>query len=483
MILPLGVSLQYVVMDASLALMAFLVGFMGAYWYLRNQAQPCESPDKNSGAGNNDQSAFDAERADMAVQQLKDLASHVASDVGAHNKFVTGISDRIETIQVESANASSQLNEALKQILEANEKLQGRLADAEKKIQTQAEELRTQQSEARTDSLTKLANRRAFDDSLEKGISRFGKDGRPLCLMLFDVDHFKKFNDTYGHLAGDEVLRQVANTLSKTAKATDLACRYGGEEFGLVMPNTTITQARIAAERIREAIQKTIVNFDGKTLQVTASMGVAEIGKNDDAAKLVRRADEAIYSAKGAGRNCGYWHDGETCLPLDNAGESKPSSNKVPSHKQLPDQAALTLELQRRIAESHRFGHPLTVMYLRVVGFKALEREFGTALGDLLLDSVGQFVGGTLRDMDLLGRSEPGEFIVMLPGSSERDANIVGNRVQTALANCAIPIGSTRITLQVSMGVSEVEPTDDAPAFIARAKELIGNTQKPVAVG
>jgi diguanylate cyclase len=472
--LPFAVSIQYVIMDASLALTAFLVGFMGAYWYLRSQSDTEEACEVSNGSKDDERSILDAERADMAVQQLKDLATNVASDVGAHNKLVTGISDRIGTIQAEAVNATSQLNDALKQILDANEKLQARLADAESKIQTQAEELKTQQSEARTDSLTKLANRRAFDDCLEKNIARFRKDNRPLSLLLFDVDHFKKFNDQYGHQAGDEVLRQVANTLSKSAKATDLACRYGGEEFGLVMPNTSIAQARIAGERIREAIGKTTVNFDGRNLSVTASIGVAEISKGDDVARLVRRSDEAIYCAKGAGRNCGYWHDGATCLPMDQVGEPKASASKVPSHKNLPDEIAFSHELQRRIAESHRFGTPLTLMYLRVVGFEALEREFGAALGDLLLDSVGQFVGGTLRDMDLLGRSQPGEFLVMLPGSGEREANIVGNRIQAALANCAVPIGSTRITLQVSLGIGEVESADDATIFINRVRAEVG---------
>lgn len=474
MSLPFAVSIQYVIMDASLALTAFLVGFCGAIWYLRSQNRSLTNSGDAETSLQNTQSILDAERADMAVQQLKDLATNVASDVGAHNKLVTGISDRIETIQAQSANATTLLNEALKQILEANEKLQLRLADAEQKIQTQAEELRTQQSEARTDSLTKLANRRAFDDALDRGIARFRKDGKPLSLLLFDVDNFKKFNDTYGHQAGDEVLRQVAGTLSKTAKATDLACRYGGEEFGLVMPNTTIAQGRIAAERIREAIQKTVVNFEGRMLSVTASIGVAEINKGDDAVRLVRRSDEAIYCAKGAGRNCGYWHDGEACLPMHQEGEPKPAASKAPSHKDLPDEAAFSQELQRRISESHRFGTPLTVMYLRVVGFESIEREFGSALGDLLLDSVSQFVGGTLRDMDLLGRSDPGEFIVMLPGSGEREANIVGNRIQSALANCAIPIGTSRIALQVSVGTCEVEPTDDAPTFINRTRAEIG---------
>jgi diguanylate cyclase (GGDEF)-like protein len=161
---------------------------------------------------------------------------------------------------------------------------------------------------------------------------------------------------------------------------------------------------------------------------------------------------------------------------MNQEGEPKASLNKVPSHKDLPDEIAFSHELQRRISESHRFGTPLTLMYLRVLGFEALEREFGTALGDLLLDSVGQFVGGTLREMDLLGRSEPGEFMVMLPGSGQREANIVGNRIQSALANCAIPIGSTRITLQVSLGICEVEPADDATVFINRARSEVGNS-------
>jgi diguanylate cyclase len=482
MYLPLGVSIQYVILDASLALTAFLVGFIGAYYYLRQQAGKLQEQNQRPQSQPDQSSIFEVERADMAVQQLKDLASHVASDVGAHNKFVTGISDRLESIELNDSGAGDKVSVALQEILVANQKLQARLADAEKKIQVQAEELRTQHSEARTDSLTKLANRRAFDDAVEKAMNRFNKEGKPFSLMLFDVDHFKKFNDTYGHQAGDEVLRQVANTLSKTAKTTDLACRYGGEEFGLVMPNTTIAQARIAAERIREAIQATKVNFDGKCLSVTASMGVAEVLRGDDSARLIRRSDEAIYCAKGAGRNCGFWHDGDACLSMNDPGEPKAAYKVATSHKQLPDQTAFALELQRRISEAQRFGNPLTVMYLKVVGFKALEREFGSTLGDMLLDSVGQFVGGTLRDMDLLGRAEPGEFMVMLPGSSERDAAVVGNRIQSALANCAIPLGGTRITLQVSLGITEVEPADDANQFVDRARASIGSAQKVVAV-
>jgi diguanylate cyclase len=468
-------------MDASFAVTAFLVGFVAAYWYLRQTNIADLAENGSSSKSINEQNVFDAERADMAVQQLKDLAAHVALDVGAHNQIVTVISDRLGALRPESVDSMAIVSEALQEIIAANQKLQARLVDAEQKIQSQAEELRTQQTEARTDSLTKLANRRAFDDCLEKGMARYRKEGRPLSLLLFDVDHFKNFNDTYGHQAGDEVLRHVANTLSKTAKSTDLACRYGGEEFGLVMPNTSINQARVAAERIREAIELTKVNFEGKTLNVTASMGVAEIAKSDDVSRLIRRSDEAIYCSKRAGRNRGFWHDGEVCLPLDYSGE-KVANAKTSAYKLLPDQATFATELQRRVSESQRYGHELTVMYLKVVGFTALEREFGDALSDLLLDSVSQFVGGTLRDMDLLGRAYPGEFMVMLPSSSEREATVVGNRIQAALSGCSIPLGGTKISLQVSVGVASLEPIDTANSLMARAQEAVGSNQKLVTV-
>lgn len=480
--LPLGVSIEYVILDIMLALLAFLIGTVVAYWYLKSVLTELQGSQQPSQPPQNEQSILEAERADMAAQLLRDLATHVMSDVGAHNRLVSGIAERLERIEVGSASAPGQLSEVLQQILDANEKLQARLSDAEKKIQTQAEEIKLQQSEARTDSLTQLANRRAFDDCLSKCLLRYHKDGLPSSLILFDVDHFKQFNDTHGHQAGDVVLQQVAISLREVAKTTDLACRYGGEEFGLVMPNTTIAQARIAAERIRQAIEKTAVTFEGLPLSVTASVGVAEIRDDDDATRLVRRSDEAIYCAKAAGRNCGYWHDGEVCLPLDHPGEPKSSPNIAPSYKQLPDLKTFSHELQRRIAESHRFGKALTLIYLRVVGFHAFKREFGSAPGDLLLDSVSQFVGNTLRDMDLLGRAEPGEFILMLPESTERDATIVGNRIQSALANCEIPLGTTRINLQSSLGMARVEPADDSATLISRARESVGSKEELVEV-
>ena len=477
MLLPLGVSPSYVLMDATLALTAFGVGVLVAYWYFASKTAVSDKTSTEASLKGDESHQLDAERTNMAVKQLKDLASTVAADVDSHNQFVSGISDRLGSLDVESPDRESAVTEALGEILIANEKLQKRLAEAEKKIQVQAEELKTQESEARTDSLTKLANRRAFDDGMAKSIENFKRDGRPLSLLLFDIDHFKKFNDTYGHQAGDEVLREVAATLSKTAKSSDLAFRYGGEEMGVVMPNTSMAQAKIAVERIRKAIASTVVRFQANTLSVTASMGVAEVGPSDDVARLIRRADEAIYSAKEAGRNCSYWHDGDDCLPLEEhsaAKAARPSATpeKALSHRDLPNRTVFSAELQRRISESHRTGNSLALLHLKVVSFATLERDFGGAVADMMLDSVGQFIGSRLRDMDLLGHIDRGTYVVMLPGSTEKEATIVGNRVRTTLAGCPIPLGTTQLTLQLSQSVTTVQPADDAVKMLDRITEV-----------
>ena len=114
--------------------------------------------------------------------------------------------------------------------------LQNRLAQAEKQIAAQAADLRSYETEARTDSLTGLANRRAFDDEMQRRFAEWQRRRTPFSLMILDIDHFKQFNDSHGHPAGDEVLRNVGKVLVKTARQMDLPCRYGGEEFAVILP-------------------------------------------------------------------------------------------------------------------------------------------------------------------------------------------------------------------------------------------------------
>ena len=496
MLLPLGVALDSVLIDASLALFALVVGFYAAIWYVKYSSTLENETGGAEGAQSDlEARANEAARANMAAQQLRDLAKNVASDVGAHCTLVTGITNELGAIDANSPEANASVTVAIAKILTANEKLQSRLAEAEQKIEVQAEEIKTQQSEARTDALTKLANRRAFDDTLEQNLALQRRDRRPFCLLIFDVDHFKRFNDAHGHQAGDEVLRSVAKTLSQVVKVSDVPCRYGGEEFALVMPSTSIAEGRIAAERVRKSIEAMAVNFEGKTLQVTISVGLAEGTRGDDAVKLIRRADHAVYASKEAGRNCGHWNDGDDCVPMDvavnpNKAPLEKPKRKTPAEGQeegvehLPDYAAFTDELQRRVAESHRFGVALSSMHVRVKNYANLEKEYGDAVGKLLLDSVAQFIRTSLRDMDLLGKVVPGEFAVMLPGSCEREATLVATRMQTSISNCAIPLGGKEIQMQLKIGISGVGPDDDAQSMMARALDQTSEKpeQQPVSI-
>lgn len=159
---------------------------------------------------------------------------------------------------------------------------------------------------ASTDGLTSLANRAAFDKRLEEELSRSRATGAALSLILMDVDHFKRFNDTHGHQAGDAVLQAVAEAVRGVANPDGLVARYGGEEFAVIVLRKAGEELRALAEKIRSTIEARTVCHEGKTLRVTASLGVATVppGKHDtDPREIIRLADERLYAAKRAGRN------------------------------------------------------------------------------------------------------------------------------------------------------------------------------------
>lgn len=151
-----------------------------------------------------------------------------------------------------------------------------------------------------TDPLTGLKNRRAFDRILNEESSRTERSHSSLALAIIDVDHFKSFNDEFGHVAGDEALQQVSLMLQSHARAYDHAARYGGEEFAVILPDTRIDACMVVAERIRRAVQE----FDWRHRPITVSVGVAVATSSNGALNLVERADKALYEAKRKGRNC-----------------------------------------------------------------------------------------------------------------------------------------------------------------------------------
>ena len=150
-----------------------------------------------------------------------------------------------------------------------------------------------------TDKLTGVGNRAAFDQRLTEDVYRFHRYGSPLSLLLIDVDHFKAYNDSYGHPAGDAALQQVAEVLRECRRPSDFVARYGGEEFALILPATGAEGATVLAERVRRALEA--AKYPNRS--ITASVGAASLDTEGSAEQLIHQADKALYAAKAAGRN------------------------------------------------------------------------------------------------------------------------------------------------------------------------------------
>jgi diguanylate cyclase (GGDEF)-like protein len=159
-----------------------------------------------------------------------------------------------------------------------------------------------------TDNLTQLFNKRHFEDELAREFSRSRRHDRPLGLMVIDIDHFKRVNDTYGHHLGDIALKAVADAIRSALRSGDIVARFGGEEIAVLLPETDLRRSVAAAEKVREAVAAHVIRFRNTQLQVTVSIGCAEFSETDtDARRFFERCDRKVYVAKDAGRNCVRW--------------------------------------------------------------------------------------------------------------------------------------------------------------------------------
>ena len=462
------------------ALVALAVGFVAGAWFGGSRQMSCaDGHGSELSAERERQRQIERERAAMATDRLRDLAGGVAADVGEHSAVVGEITAKLRTLDTSDVEATGAgLVDALSKIVAANETLQAKLDKAEEQIEAQAREIRLHESEARTDSLTGLANRRAFDDEMKRRYAEATRRGMPLSLLILDIDFFKKFNDAHGHQAGDAVLRSVADTLVETCREMDLPCRYGGEEFAIVMPATTVEEGTIAAERVRTAVESLVVEFEGKQLKVTTSIGLAQFASSDDTTRLIKRADEALYVSKNAGRNCGHYHDGNKFVPCGEIPNKDRGEDEEATDAEsftcaldgLSNRTKFVDELRRRMAESNRTEQAISVLVVDLQSYARIREQFGAEVGCAALDAVATVLKQSLRDMDLLARLSDSRFVAMLPGNSDDTALAVGHRASKTLKECPLELEGETVDLQLALGATQYVTGDTVEELVSRAE-------------
>jgi len=254
-------------------------------------------------------------RIDSVGTRVLDEIKQVMSTIDAASGSASSYSKRLTVASETLAQAKD--TDALRAVIEhlvqgakdmeaSNRTLEARLAASRQEIEHLQHNLEAVRTESLTDPLTTLANRKYFDTALAQSIAEATAKNEPLALLMADIDHFKSFNDRFGHLTGDQVLRLVALSVKQCVKPSDIAARYGGEEFVIALPNTGLDAAALIADQVRRAVmtKELMKRSSGERLgRVTVSIGVAALRASDNAPLLIERADRCLYAAKRSGRN------------------------------------------------------------------------------------------------------------------------------------------------------------------------------------
>jgi len=245
------------------------------------------------------------------TSEIKDVLATIDSAAGSATSYSASLADASATLQ--GASDGTVLRAVIERLISGardmetnNKKLEARLSASRQEIEQLQQNLEVVRTESLTDPLTTLANRKFFDTELAKAIAEAKQSGEPLSLLMSDVDHFKAFNDKFGHVTGDQVLRLVAISVKQNIKGQDIAARYGGEEFAIVLPKTALRSAVTVADQIRRAVmtKELTKKSSGERLgRVTVSVGVAVLRPEDTQQSLIERADSCLYAAKRSGRN------------------------------------------------------------------------------------------------------------------------------------------------------------------------------------
>jgi len=446
-----------------------------------------------------------ATHAAEVLARLQELATRVAFDVDEHSSQVEEINDKLTSAYSPEPTI---IVDVVAKLIQANQQMQEKLATTEDKLRDQAQQMQVHAAQARTDALTLLANRRAFDDELARRIAEFRRQGRAVSLIMADVDHFKKFNDTHGHQTGDEVLRGVAKLLRRKMREMDLVARYGGEEFAIVLPGTNLNDACKAALRACEGIEKYHFRYDEKELRVTVSFGAAQVHGSEDGVHLIARADKALYSAKEGGRNCVFCHERETvhrvvpenqrppavtdvqrqaspppAAQVEDRQVQPPVETKVSDAKPdlapavgldvLSTRTTFCQQVRNRTAEWQRGGPTFSVVLIEVNQYDEGSSDREQQARVFATRVATKFLSATIREMDALGHYAPGCFALLLPTAGLTDAIRVAERLREGFSQCIPSEHGEQPRLTLSVGVVQVMEKDDSISVLKRAEAAL----------
>ncbi len=460
------------------------------------------------------------------ANQLQLLTHRVAADVSAHTERVVHINERLLPAQDEPARIIS----AISELIEANEAMQGQLAAAQQRLNQQSRQIEVTARQARTDALTGLANRRALDEFLKSCIQSV-QPGELAGLLLLDIDHFKSFNDSYGHTTGDAVLASFARSISQWCDGKSYSARYGGEEFAIILTGETMEAIAHDASQLRAFVSEQVIAYEDLRLTVTSSGGLTEIQSGDTIQQAYERADEGLYRAKKNGRNCGYWlnsgewtrfasttpdeidvteqaisvakqkNAGELRAQLDKAISAQSSkdvvadsaysaSNSLAAADELPIQSAnstkekqagvpqadildLSAFLERLDVHLQQLGRadlPATAIMVDAVGLDQLSPQLAEVGWANTLDIVQSHV----RGIDVLCRFRQRTLCIFMPGSTQNAALERASRMQQELAESRREMSkASPYPDRFSIALASAQPNENRGTFMQRLETAL----------
>ena len=413
------------------ALATALAGLAGGWWLRSRGMEPQEAAvDKE-----------EVRRAQELLGCLQKLASGVAVELGEHNT-------RVEEINVELQ--SDKLHEPAKilnvvtKLVDVNKTMQGRLDQAEDRLREQVRLVESHAAEARTDALTLVGNRRAFETDIARCLADFHRAGQVFSLAMIDLDKFKRLNDTYGHQAGDEVLRGTGRVLRRVLRESDSIARYGGEEFAVIFNRATITEVQRALTRLRKAIAGAPSNFPAESSKSRSASAPprswprktwrpSSSGPMPPCTRPRKRAAIAVTGTMGRRSYPSSTWKPSPCrshrprwskyahrlLPCGDRRGSRPRDSTVEKlADDLPallNRTAFCQHVRSRVAEWKRGGATMSLVLVEIDRFESLTQLHGPKFRDLLVTSLARVVFAGVRDMDMVSRYGTSCLAFLLP--------------------------------------------------------------------